>query len=45
MYVQEQDAGPKGEEVTGDWRKFPDVELYDRLSSPNIFRTIESKSI
>ena len=34
--------GPKGDEVTGDWRKLHNKELNDLYSSPNIFRVIKS---
>ena len=33
-------SGPKGEEVTGDWRKFRNKELHDFCSSPNTIRMI-----
>ena len=36
-------AGPKREEVTGDWRKLLVVELNDWFSSPNITRAIRSR--
>jgi len=35
--------GPKGDEVTGEWRKLHNEELNDLYSSPNIFRVINSR--
>jgi hypothetical protein len=35
--------GPKGDEVTGGWRKLHNEELRDLYSSPNIIRIIESR--
>jgi hypothetical protein len=37
--------GPKGEEVTGEWRKLHKVELYDLVSSPNIIRVIKPRRV
>jgi hypothetical protein len=36
---------PKGEEVTGGWRKFHNEELHYLYSSPNIIRVIKSRKI
>ena len=35
--------GPKGDEVTGEWRKLYNEELIDLYSSPSIFRVIKSR--
>jgi hypothetical protein len=35
--------GPKGKEVTREWRKFHNEELHILYSSPNIIRQIKSK--
>jgi hypothetical protein len=35
--------GPKRDEVTGEWRKFHKVELYNLYSSPDIIRQIKSR--
>ena len=35
--------GPKGDEVTGEWRKLHNKELNDLYSSPNIVRMIKSR--
>ena len=37
--------GPKGDEVTGEWRKLHNDKLNDLYSSPTIFRVIQSKRI
>jgi hypothetical protein len=34
--------GPKRDEVTGEWRRLHNKELYDLYSSPNIIRVIKS---
>jgi hypothetical protein len=34
---------PKGDEVTGDWRKLHNEELHKLYSSPNIIRMINSR--
>jgi hypothetical protein len=35
--------GPKGDEVTGGWRKLHNEELRDLYSSPSIIRIIKSR--
>jgi len=35
--------GPKGDELTGEWRKLHEEELNDLYSSPNVVRVIKSK--
>jgi hypothetical protein len=37
--------GPKGDEVTGEWRKLDSGELHNLYSSPNIIRQIKSKKM
>jgi hypothetical protein len=37
--------GPKGDEVTGGWRKLHNEELHNLHSSPNTIRTLESRSM
>jgi hypothetical protein len=37
--------GPKRDEVTGEWRKFHNAELYDLYSSPTIVQVIKSRKI
>jgi hypothetical protein len=37
--------GPKRDEVTGEWRKLHNEEVYDLYSSPDIIRQIESRSM
>jgi hypothetical protein len=34
--------GPKRDEVTGEWRRLHNKELYALYSSPNIIRVIKS---
>jgi hypothetical protein len=35
--------GPKRDEVTGEWRKLHNEELYDLYSSSDIIRVIKSR--
>jgi hypothetical protein len=35
--------GPKGDEVTGGWRKLHNEELHNLYSSPSIIRMIKSR--
>jgi hypothetical protein len=37
--------GPKRNEMTGDWRKLLNVELYKLYSSPNIIRMMKSRTM
>jgi hypothetical protein len=37
--------GPKGDEVTGVWRKLRNKELNDLYSSPKLVRVIKSRTI
>jgi hypothetical protein len=37
--------GPKREEVTGEWRRLHNKELYALYSSPNIIRVIKSRRL
>jgi hypothetical protein len=34
---------PKRDEVTGEWRRLHNEELYDLYSSPNLTRVIKKK--
>jgi hypothetical protein len=35
-------SGPKRDELTGDWRRLRNEDLYDLYSSTNIFREMKS---
>jgi hypothetical protein len=35
--------GPKGDEVTGEWRKLHNEELHNSYSSPDIIRQVKSR--
>jgi len=35
--------GPRGDEVTGEWRRLHNEELNNLYSSPNILRVIKSR--
>jgi hypothetical protein len=35
--------GPKRDEVTGEWRKLHNEELYDLCSSPSIIRMVKAR--
>jgi hypothetical protein len=37
--------GPKGDEVTGEWRKLHNKELLDLYSSPSIIRIIKLRRV
>jgi len=37
--------GPKGDEVTGEWRKLHNEELIDLYSLPNIVRVVKSRQM
>jgi hypothetical protein len=37
--------GPKGDELTEDWRKLPSGELHNLYSSPDIIRQIKSREM
>jgi hypothetical protein len=41
--VLRQILGPQRDEVTGEWRKLHNEELYDLYCSPNIVRVIKSR--
>jgi len=37
--------GPRRDEITGEWRRFHNEELYDLYSSPNIVRVINARKM
>jgi hypothetical protein len=37
--------GPKKDEVTGEWRRLHNEELYDLYFSPNVIRVISSRTM
>jgi hypothetical protein len=37
--------GPKKDEVTGEWRRLHNKELYALYSSPNVIRVIERRRL
>jgi hypothetical protein len=37
--------GPKRDEVTGEWRRLHNEEIYALYSSPNIIRVIKSRRL
>jgi len=37
--------GPKSEEVVGNWRRLPNVELHNLYASPNIIQVKRSRRI
>jgi hypothetical protein len=37
--------GPKKDEITGEWRRLHNKELYALYSSPNIIRVIKSRRL
>jgi hypothetical protein len=37
--------GPKRDEVTGEWKKLHNEELYDLYSSPSIIRIIKPRMV
>jgi hypothetical protein len=41
--VQRNSFRPKREEVTGEWRRLHDEELYDMYCSPNVILVIKSR--
>jgi hypothetical protein len=43
--VQRRIFGPKGDEITGEWRRLHHKELYVLYSSPNFIRVIKSRRL
>jgi len=41
--VQRKTAGPRRDEVTGEWRKLRNEELNGLYCSPNVYRVIKSR--
>jgi hypothetical protein len=41
--VQRRIFGPKRDEVTGEWRRLHNMQLYALYSSPDIIQTIKSR--
>jgi hypothetical protein len=37
--------GPKGDEVTGEWRKLHNEELHNLYSSPDIIRQVKANEV
>jgi hypothetical protein len=37
--------GPKSHEITGEWRRLHNKELYALYSSPNIIRVMKSRKL
>ena len=42
-WVRRKIFGPKRDEITGDWRRLHNKELYNVFSSPNVIRVIKSR--
>jgi hypothetical protein len=43
--VLRREFGPKGEEMTGDWRRLHNEELHNLYASPDIIRVIKSRKM